>query len=223
MTDVKTLRAGALSSDALLIKKGGRPSIADRLRAGLSRDATTGCLLWTGGKKTTGHGQISVATSTPVSTHRIAWVLERGEIPRGLSVFHRCDAPACCNTDISLSAKRPINRRLRIASSDGASLSRILDVGYGLESTNAEGRYGRLRCEGRHRQAHIASWEARNARGVPSGLLVRHKCDVSLCVNPDHLQLGTHADNMNDRNARGRQARGARHGKAKASSLGRAS
>lgn len=38
----------------------------------------------------------------------------------------------------------------------------------------------------------------------PPGLLVLHRCDNRLCVNPDHIFFGTHKDNMQDCKAKGR-------------------
>lgn len=46
---------------------------------------------------------------------------------------------------------------------------------------------------------------------IPEGIMVLHKCDVRECVNPDHLFLGTCADNMVDKVAKNRQMRGSRH------------
>lgn len=58
-------------------------------------------------------------------------------------------------------------------------------------------------------------WAWRLYRGpIPPGLCVLHRCDTPICVNVDHLYLGTHQVNMADRDAKGRQARGERQGNA---------
>jgi hypothetical protein len=54
-------------------------------------------------------------------------------------------------------------------------------------------------------KAHHISWEIHNGP-VPEGAWVLHKCDVTLCVNPDHLFLGTAADNTADMMVKGRCA-----------------
>ena len=71
-----------------------------------------------------------------------------------------------------------------------------------LGNVNSYG-YGRLdkRAE---RQAHRLSYLAFKGP-IPSKLLVLHSCDMPACVNPDHLPLGTHADNNQDALARCRQ------------------
>lgn len=62
----------------------------------------------------------------------------------------------------------------------------------------------------RSMRAHRAAWILHNG-DIPSKLLVLHTCDMPLCVNPAHLRLGTHQDNMNDMKHRGRAATGERN------------
>ncbi|PVU81347.1 HNH endonuclease (plasmid) [Cellulomonas sp. WB94] len=69
--------------------------------------------------------------------------------------------------------------------------------------------YGKLNWNGHQMTAHRAAWESVNGP-IPEGMFVRHKCDNRPCCNPDHLELGLHADNMRDMTDRGRQATGAR-------------
>jgi hypothetical protein len=50
---------------------------------------------------------------------------------------------------------------------------------------------------------------------IDPGLEVRHKCRPRNCCNPEHLELGTKAENMADRVRDGTDARGEKHGRAK--------
>lgn len=71
-----------------------------------------------------------------------------------------------------------------------------------------------LQIDGIKRYIHRVVYE--NIFGkIPEGLVVRHKCDNPNCINIEHLELGTHADNVADRVERERSATGVDNGRAK--------
>ena len=83
-----------------------------------------------------------------------------------------------------------------------------------IEYQGRRGRFGygmirvgsRIDGTRRNERAHRVVWAHHNGP-VPGGMVVRHTCDNPPCVNIDHLEIGTQADNMRDRMVRGRAAK----------------
>jgi len=74
--------------------------------------------------------------------------------------------------------------------------------------------YGTLQVKENTKLAHRISWEI-HCGEIPAELFVLHHCDNKICVNPDHLFLGTHRDNVDDAVRKGRHLHGEKHHKTK--------
>jgi len=57
-----------------------------------------GCWLWTGYRDKDGYGTITI-DGRPIRAHRLAYEINKGEIPRKTLVCHSCDTPSCVNPD----------------------------------------------------------------------------------------------------------------------------
>ncbi len=71
-------------------------------------------------------------------------------------------------------------------------------------SGNSVSGYGTTMRRYKSLYTHRVAWEMSRGRPVPVGKVVMHKCDNPVCCNPSHLKMGTHADNMADRDSKGR-------------------
>lgn len=83
------------------------------------------------------------------------------------------------------------------------------------KNKNSQG-YGKFSVNMKTVMAHRFSWELYYGK-IESHILVCHKCDNPSCVNPEHLFLGNHKDNSQDRSKKGRNRNqnGSRHNFAK--------
>ncbi len=57
----------------------------------------SGCWLWIAGRTTAGYGTLRIGKTK--YAHRLSWEIHHGSIPKGISVLHKCDTPACVNPD----------------------------------------------------------------------------------------------------------------------------
>lgn len=195
------------------------------------------CWFWTRALDVDGYGDFC-----GVPTHRLAWTLTNGPIPKDLVICHRCNNPPCVNPAHLFADTNENNQRHRF--SQGRVLVAPRDWSWLRQPTQSLTReqrfimrvavhengcwnwtggisqptnYGIFSWDaGYQMSAHRASWMLHHGM-IPAGLKVLHKCDNRHCVSPTHLRLGTQQENIDEMHAKGRarKAVGERASKAK--------
>jgi hypothetical protein len=78
-----------------------------------------------------------------------------------------------------------------------------------LGAKHGSNGYGNIKVNGKTVMAHRYSFMRQSGiQEIPLNMVVMHICDTPLCVNPEHLRLGTQHDNEKDKVAKCRQAKG---------------
>lgn len=78
------------------------------------------------------------------------------------------------------------------------------------EKCKTDRGYGQVYFDGKMLYAHRVAYEKVHGP-VPKGLYVMHRCDTPLCVNPDHLSVGTQKENLQDMVRKGRSNTGVKN------------
>lgn len=157
------------------------------------------CWIWSGSTNRLGYGRCGKGKLA----HRVSWEESNGAPPPG-NVIQVCGNRRCVNPVhlvIGKQRTRPSTQTPEerfwhhVSKSDGCWewTAHRLRRGYGQISITHRDKTS----------AHRFSWELHFGK-IPEGLFVCHKCDNPPCVRPDHLFLGTHQDNVRDRDLKGR-------------------
>jgi hypothetical protein len=154
------------------------------------------CWEWTGCLNSRGRPGSVLIHGRTVSAIVLAHEVWKGPVPDRINIRQICDNTLCINPGHLLLLDTPGRLWSRVQKCDGGGC-------WDWQGPKQNKGYGILRHNNRDQLAHRVAYELTYGP-IPAGMEVMHQCDRPSCCRPDHLQLGTHAENMAQMAARGR-------------------
>lgn len=180
---------------------------------------SNGCWNWKKNKSPYGYGRINIKGKVEL-VHRVAYELKVGKIPDGLVIDHICENPSCFNIEHLQVVTNQEN--IKLASVRSGELTReeiLIKIHAQRENLKAQHQgedylidtsgcwiwmkgistrgYGRtwIKQDNSMRYAHRIMYEKYNGK-IESHMVIHHKCENHICVNPDHLEPVTNKENV---------------------------
>ncbi len=172
--------------------------LPDRFRKMIDKKDKNGCQHWLG-YKLKGFGKYTCnKIKKTFYAHILVYENVYGKIEDTSVIIHTCDNKDCCNHEHL--------KLITITDRFWSHVNKSIDIDkcWTWNDSKFKDGYGKFSVKHKCVYAHRYIYEIHAKEKIPEGLFVLHKCNNPPCVNPNHLFLGTHQDNMNQMVEEGR-------------------